>query len=95
MVVAHAFNPNTWEAKAVWFQDSQGYTKKPCLKRPFKKRKKKKRENSSVAGLECSPVVERLPGRLRVLRNQTDNANKSIHPEVVALPPLGQLQKET
>jgi hypothetical protein len=44
-VVAHAFNPSTWEAEAerflssrpAWsteFQDSQGYTDKPCLKIP-------------------------------------------------------------
>jgi hypothetical protein len=26
------------------FQDSQGYTKKPCLKKPKKKKKKKKKE---------------------------------------------------
>jgi hypothetical protein len=44
-VVAHAFNPSTWEAEAsgflslmpAWstseFQDSQGYTEKPCLKK--------------------------------------------------------------
>jgi hypothetical protein len=51
-VVAHAFNPSTWEAEAggflslrpAWsiqrdFQDSQGYTEKPCL---GKKKKKKK-----------------------------------------------------
>jgi hypothetical protein len=42
--VAHTFNPSTWEAEAggflssrpAWsteFQDSQGYTKKPCLKK--------------------------------------------------------------
>jgi hypothetical protein len=45
-VVAHTFNPSTWEAEAVdfWvrgqpalqseFQDSQGYTEKFCLKKP-------------------------------------------------------------
>ena len=45
-VVTHAFNPSTWEAKAgrflslgkpglqSEFQDSQGYTEKPCLKKP-------------------------------------------------------------
>jgi hypothetical protein len=44
-VVAHAFNSSTWEAEAgiflnlrpAWstseFQDSQGYTEKPCLKK--------------------------------------------------------------
>jgi hypothetical protein len=44
VVVPHAFNPSTWEAEAgeflslrpAWclqseFQDSQGYTEKPCL----------------------------------------------------------------
>jgi hypothetical protein len=45
---AHAFNPSTWEAKAggflssmpAWstseFQDSQGYTERPCLEKPKK-----------------------------------------------------------
>jgi hypothetical protein len=48
-VVAHAFNPSTWEAEAVLgqpglqseFQDSQTYTEKPCLEKPKKKKKKK------------------------------------------------------
>jgi hypothetical protein len=51
-VVAHAFNPSTWEAEAggsladLWvkgqpglqseFQDSQGYTEKPCLRKQNK-----------------------------------------------------------
>ena len=49
-VLAHAFNPSTWEAETggflssrpAWFtefQDSQGYTEKLCLE---KKKKKKK-----------------------------------------------------
>jgi hypothetical protein len=45
-VVAHAFNPSTWEAEAggflssrpAWskseFQDNQGYTEKPCHEKP-------------------------------------------------------------
>ena len=45
VVVAHAFNPSTWEAEAGGllslgqpglqseFQDSQGYTEKPCLQK--------------------------------------------------------------
>jgi hypothetical protein len=56
-VVVHAFNPSTWEAEAggflssrpAWttdlqseFQDSQGYTKKPCLKKQKQKQKNKK-----------------------------------------------------
>jgi hypothetical protein len=44
-VVAHAFNPSTQEAEGRWisefeaslvyreFQDSQGYTEKPCLEK--------------------------------------------------------------
>jgi hypothetical protein len=51
-MVAHAFNPSTREAEAgrflssrpglqSEFQDSQGYTEKPCLEKP-KKRKKKR-----------------------------------------------------
>jgi hypothetical protein len=55
--VAHVFNPSTWEAEAggflsstpawstkVKFQDSQGYTEKPCLEKPKKKKKKKKKK---------------------------------------------------
>jgi hypothetical protein len=49
-MVAHAFNPSTWKAEAggfvssrqAWykeFQDSQGYIKKPCLKKPGKKKR--------------------------------------------------------
>jgi hypothetical protein len=58
--VAHAFNPSTWEAER-WisefeaslvykseFQDSQGNTEKPCLKK-FKKKKKKRIEKVSYA----------------------------------------------
>jgi hypothetical protein len=49
-MVVHAFNPSTWEAEAgrllssgqpgiqSEFQNSQGYTEKPCLK---KKKKEK------------------------------------------------------
>ena len=52
-VVAHSFNPSTWEAEASpslciqgqpglqsKFQDNQGYTEKPCLEKP--------RENNAV-----------------------------------------------
>jgi hypothetical protein len=49
-VVAHAFNPSIWEAEAggflslrpAWskeFQDSQGYTEKPCLEKTNKQKK--------------------------------------------------------
>jgi hypothetical protein len=51
-IVAHAFNPSTRRQRQVdyWvrgqpglqseFQDSQGYTEKPCLEKPKKKKKK-------------------------------------------------------
>jgi hypothetical protein len=49
-MVVHAFNPSTREAETggflssrpAWstkFQDSQGYTEKPCLKKTKKKKK--------------------------------------------------------
>jgi hypothetical protein len=53
--VVHAFDPSTREAEAgdFWvrgqpglqseFQDSQGYTEKPCLEKPKKKKKKRER----------------------------------------------------
>jgi hypothetical protein len=54
-VVAHAFNPSPWEAEAsgflssrlAWssqFQDSQGYTEKPCLKKKKQRKRKRKRK---------------------------------------------------
>jgi hypothetical protein len=56
-VVAHAFNPSTREAEAGGFlssrpapglqsefQDSQGYTEKPCLEKPKKKKQKQKQK---------------------------------------------------
>ena len=55
-VVAHAFNPSIQEAEAdLWiqgqlvlqseFQDSQGYTEKPCLEKPKLKNKTNKQTN--------------------------------------------------
>jgi hypothetical protein len=50
-MVVHAFNPSTWEPEAAdfWvrgqpglqseFQDRQGYTEKPCLKKQKTKQK--------------------------------------------------------
>jgi hypothetical protein len=46
-VVAHTFNPSTWEAEVGQpglqseFRDSQSYTEKPCLEKPPKEKKKK------------------------------------------------------
>jgi hypothetical protein len=55
-VVAHAYNPSTWKAEAggflssrpAWstseFQDSQGYTEKPCLENKTKQNKTNKQK---------------------------------------------------
>jgi hypothetical protein len=54
-VVENAFNPSTREAEAggflssrpAWsteFQDSQGYTEKPCLRKPKKEKRKKRNQ---------------------------------------------------
>ena len=65
-VAAHAFNPSTREAEAdgflrlrpAWptkFQDSQGYTEKPCLEKP---KKKKETGKSAVGHLWIVGMVE-------------------------------------
>jgi hypothetical protein len=38
------------------FQDSQGYTEKPCLIKPKKKKKKKKIPGQGTQGQEGSPL---------------------------------------
>ena len=54
-MVAHTFNPSAWEAEAGGFlssslplqsefQDSQGYTEKPCFDRKKKGRKKERKK---------------------------------------------------
>jgi hypothetical protein len=64
----HTFNPSTREAEAgrflssrpAWsteFQDSQGYTEKPCLKKPKKKKKK---------NLNIGTLCENLPWGTRL-----------------------------
>jgi hypothetical protein len=53
-MVAHAFNPSTWEAEAIQcviqseFQDSQDYTKKPCLEKQKPKTKPKQNKNKQT-----------------------------------------------
>jgi hypothetical protein len=55
-VVAHTFNPSTQEAEAGGFlslrpglqsefQDSQGYTEKPCLEKQKQQTKQKQKQN--------------------------------------------------
>jgi hypothetical protein len=57
-VVAHAFNPSTWEAEAggflssrpAWstkFQDSQGYTEKSCLEKQNKTKQQQQKPNQN------------------------------------------------
>jgi hypothetical protein len=55
--VAHAFSPSTREAEAgrfqpglqSEFQDSQGYTEKPCLEKKKKKKKRLEKERSGMS----------------------------------------------
>jgi hypothetical protein len=58
-VVVHAFNPSTWEAEAGGFlssgqpglqsefQDSQGNTEEPCLKKNKNKKQKNKKKQKT------------------------------------------------
>jgi hypothetical protein len=46
--VAHAFNPSRGRGRQISeFQDSQGYTEKPCLKKPKKQQNKKRKEKKN------------------------------------------------
>jgi hypothetical protein len=57
-LVAHTFNPSTWEAEAGGFlslrpawstnQDSQGYTEKLCFKKKKKKNNNKKKKTKQT-----------------------------------------------
>jgi hypothetical protein len=59
-VVAHAFNPSTWEAEAGGFlirgqpglqsefQDSQSYTEKPCLNKKEEEEEKKRKKPHTI-----------------------------------------------
>jgi hypothetical protein len=63
-MVAHAFNPSTWEAEAKpglqsEFQDSWSYTKKPCLIKQTNKQTNNTlllgwRDGSVVKSTDCS-----------------------------------------
>jgi hypothetical protein len=71
-VVAHAFNASTWETEAgrfpssspaclqSEFQDSQGYTEKPCLEKS-----KKQKETVLFWGWECGSVNKVLAMQTR------------------------------
>jgi hypothetical protein len=71
--VAHAFNPSTWETETgrfqgqrglqIEFQDSQSYTKKPCLKKP--KKKNNNNNNLKLGGGSARLESQHLGGRGR------------------------------
>ena len=101
-VGAHAFNPSTWEAEAVdfWvqgqpglqseFQDSQGYTEKPCLEKTKTKTKTKTKPKIIVPQWNhCGTLVsfsgwwDGLPGK------STDYSSKG--PEFKSQQPHGSL----
>jgi hypothetical protein len=66
-VVAHAFDPSTREAEAGGFlsqpglqsdfQDSQGYTEKPCLKKTKQNKKKKQTKTKKLPVVLCLAFV--------------------------------------
>jgi hypothetical protein len=63
VVVAHAFNPSTWEAEAgrflslrpaglqSAFQDNQNYTEKPCLEKQ-KQNQNRTKQKSQLGGTQ-------------------------------------------
>jgi hypothetical protein len=65
--VAHAFNPSTWKQRQAdfWvrgqpgvqsgFQDSQGYTEKPCLEKPKQTNKNKKAKQTNKQAKKKNP----------------------------------------
>jgi hypothetical protein len=67
VVVVHAFNPSSE------FQDSQGYTEKPCLKKPKNKKEKKKEK-----GLYSIPTLGR-EGKTPTLCSCYSQFTKSLY----------------
>jgi hypothetical protein len=84
-MVVHTFDPSTWETEAgrflssrpVWstdeFQDSQGYTEKPCLEKP---RKKKKEFIKRSLKIKSSHTVE------EEIYKRTPTQNKRTTPRI-------------
>jgi hypothetical protein len=77
-MVVHAFNPSTQEAEAgrflssrpglqSEFQDSQGYTEKPCLEKT-KKQTNKQTKRMSTQGLYDGAKCRGSPRGLKTLR---------------------------
>jgi hypothetical protein len=62
-VVAHAFNPSTWEAETGGFLSSRTAKttqRKPVSKKPKKKKKKKKRLHTYSRAWWCMPLFPAL-----------------------------------
>ena len=59
-VVAHAFNPSTWVSE---FQESQGYTEKPCLeKKKNNQNQPNKKKHSSMK--KTHTASEKMVGKM-------------------------------
>jgi hypothetical protein len=101
-MVAHAFNPSThsggrgrriseFEASLVYkseFQDSQGYTEKPCLEKPKKKKKTpkgKKYEIENTYKLFLSEYWGLNPGVFLLLYPDIPE----LHPQAESTPTTG------
>jgi hypothetical protein len=69
-VVEHAFNPSIWEAEGRQisefqaslskFQDSQGYTEKPCLEKPTNQPTKQTNQNNVTTQPSLHPSCDGL-----------------------------------
>jgi hypothetical protein len=94
--MVHAFNPSTWEAEAGGFlsssefQDSQGYTEKPCLEKPGieKSMKELRRSYNSLSQKKKKAGVESRPLTCKASRcffwrqeKTTENAERDINAE--------------
>jgi hypothetical protein len=88
-VVEHAFNPSTWETKAsrflssrpAWFtefQDSQSYTKKPCIEKASKhtnKQTNKQTKNKNKAEVDlvfCYAKIMSVDSRMKPVLTQVE-----------------------
>jgi len=73
VVVHTSFNPSTWETEAGRsglqnkFQDSQGYTEKPCLAKQTNKQTKKRKPTKQPQ---------------KTKKNKTNNNNKKIYSQL-------------
>jgi hypothetical protein len=85
-VVEHAFNPSTWEAETgrflsssqpglqSEFQDSQGYTEKPCLKKQNKTKQNnppQKNKNKNKTKPNQTKEQNKKPKKLHCVKLQS------------------------